>query len=630
MERPIKETVDYIKIIEDDSAKETKMNTKLISMFNVALLEKGASNNFKKINEKAIKCGYIVHPDCCTQSVAEFLEEQEFNPNSTFYKTWEDVSSKNRLELLFDQILHYVSTYGTEFKGETYIPNENPLNIPYKQFKVISPATKEEVIQRCLKLLESGIALSQYTLKVIFDFFNEANCLNDIDVDKIKNKEAQAILAKMLNRLPSDGFGILRCLVYNYTNSTVLIKNASMIFAIKTSTREPFDFSILSENQMIELSKIFYRFKPIFLALKKKNGAEKYINKIRKLAKKHHTPLKKNIWETCLIEQKDENLPIIEKEVENVSNFKKLRLMQSIKERILLNRRLGKMFIVRNGKMFVKKDYNTKCNLSYCLKLYGILEKSVINHLKTKATKVKLPKGIHLTCPTSEKNFIGNVPFGSYVDMFDDENIIGIYWRNEWGAHDLDLWFTDFKGKRYGWSGDYYSQNIDIVFSGDMTDADPEATEMFKLGKDVPDGNIGVNIYYATESNPKFKLFVAKNNGFCDKNDDFDKSKAYICDPNDIVFDTIISFDGCTLNKIGIVTNHRLFFANFGAGNSRVTSSAYSDVITSGMIAKAESCVELELLLKSAGFEIVDVADENEIVLDFTKLNKDDIIKLFD
>ena len=35
--------------------------------------------------------------------------------NSTFYKTWNDVTSKSRLHLLVDQLVHYMTTYGTDF-----------------------------------------------------------------------------------------------------------------------------------------------------------------------------------------------------------------------------------------------------------------------------------------------------------------------------------------------------------------------------------------------------------------------------------------------------------------------------------------------------------------------------------
>ena len=87
------------------------MNTKLISMFHSALKEPGAEKNFAKVNEVAMKYGYIIHPECCTKDVAAWLKEQSFNPNATFYKEWEDITSKTRFELLVDQILHYAHCF---------------------------------------------------------------------------------------------------------------------------------------------------------------------------------------------------------------------------------------------------------------------------------------------------------------------------------------------------------------------------------------------------------------------------------------------------------------------------------------------------------------------------------------
>ena len=40
------------------------------------------------------------------------------------------------------------------------------------------------------------------------------------NLDEVKNKEAQAVLSDLLEKLPSDEFGMLRCIVYKYTGST--------------------------------------------------------------------------------------------------------------------------------------------------------------------------------------------------------------------------------------------------------------------------------------------------------------------------------------------------------------------------------------------------------------------------
>ena len=101
------------------------MNTELIKIFGVAVSEPTEMLSFATVNTEAVKKGYIVHPDACTKSVLNFIREQNVDYNSTFYKTFEDVTSKSRFELFIDQVLHYASTYGTDYQGEAYVPNEN-------------------------------------------------------------------------------------------------------------------------------------------------------------------------------------------------------------------------------------------------------------------------------------------------------------------------------------------------------------------------------------------------------------------------------------------------------------------------------------------------------------------------
>ena len=644
------------------------MNTKLISMFHKALKEKGAEKNFAKVNEVAMKYGYIVHPDCCTADVAKWLKEQSFNPNATFYKTWQDITSKTRFELLVDQLLHYATTYGTDFAlGNGYVPNDEPITIPYEQFKMILPATKEEIFEQCFGMLKSGIALSDETLDVIVEYFTDYGFINKVNLDEVSNKEAQAILSEKLGILPNDEFGMLRCIVYRYTGKAMLIKDKASVYTIigkngfQYSRKGTFDFSKLTDEQLKKLSRIFYRYKPLFLAMKDgKNN--KAINKIRKYATVYHKPLKKGFWEICLSKECQEQpttaLAQAVAEVDNLNNFRKVQLMQSIKERLLGKDKTGKMFVIRNGSMFVREDYKATCNAKYLVELYNVLEDSLVKSLseKVQGYNIMLPKGVELACPTSEKNFIGNYPFGSYIPMNGDHNVFGIYWRNSWGARDLDLWYTDKNGQRYGWCSNY-TDGRTIVFSGDMTNAEPEASELFYLGKDVTEGNIGVNIYsptsYDYKGKTKFKLFVA-NEDCCDALNgrrgyswERRNSKPYMCDPNNIVFEAELSFKDRGLKKIGVISEGKIVLADLAAGNQRVTTSTAADIIQQQMKNKVESYVDLKPILEKAGANVIydpimvpsDLEDPNSEMVplteddielyDYSNLAKDDLIKLF-
>lgn len=69
------------------------------------------------------------------------------------------MTSKNRFELLLDQIEHYISTYGTHFEEAPFIVNDEfwklDLDLNFKEYKIIRSATKEEIISRTNSLLES-------------------------------------------------------------------------------------------------------------------------------------------------------------------------------------------------------------------------------------------------------------------------------------------------------------------------------------------------------------------------------------------------------------------------------------------------------------------------------------------
>lgn len=70
--------------------------------------------NPSRVNEQSLKCGYIVHPDCCTKAVYNYFINLSWNPNSTFYQTFLDVTSKSRFELFVDQLSSGFEEYDEE------------------------------------------------------------------------------------------------------------------------------------------------------------------------------------------------------------------------------------------------------------------------------------------------------------------------------------------------------------------------------------------------------------------------------------------------------------------------------------------------------------------------------------
>lgn len=620
-------------------------NGNLVKLFNISIEDPRNEVDYVTLNNFAMQVGYIVHPKACNLATQQFIRSISGNVNSTFYQTWEDVTSKTRFELFIDQLIHYVTTYGANFaqEGNGYVPNATPVGPVYislfKDYKVIMPCTEEDVYNRCMDMLTSGIAMKQDTIETIVDYVVEYVKVNDLlksgefDIDVIANREALTLLCDELGIAPNKKFDLFRYIMYKTTGSTLIIKNKPTINAIITSTTQ-FDFNTLSEKQLISLSSIFYRFKPLFLAFKKTYKGRTYystpitsrnasvINKIRRMAPKYHTPLEESVISTMLGKVYDSTVLI--ETATQMNTFQIIRLMNTIIER--LNHTDEKvMYIIRNGKMFVKDSKSYSGMIMYYVTVFNILKNELVSRLSEKATYVKYPKNMVLACPTSEKNFVGDLPFGTYMDLQNADSFVGIYWREEWGTHDFDLSVLSLDGNKIGWNADYYSNNQDIIYSGDMTSARPEATEIMLFKKGAQDGLVMVNRYNGRDGS-KFRFF-----GGVEPN--MNLKRNYMVDPNFIKFSADVVSD-TTQQTLGLLNMGRFYVMALGSGNSIVSvqKGSTQNERYNASVLKAKSYLKLKDVLTTAGFIDVDSVEElpkDAQILDLTQISRDTLINLF-
>ena len=620
-------------------------NGDLVKLFNISIEDSRNEVDYVTLNNSAMQVGYIVHPDACNLATQQFIQSISGNVNSTFYQNWEDVTSKTRFELFIDQLLHYVTTYGTDFacEGNGYVPNATPVGPVYislfKDYKVIMPCTEEDVYNRCMDMLTSGIAMKQATIETIVDYVVEYVTENDLlttgefDIDDIANREALTLLCDELGIAPNKKFDLFRYIMYKTTGSTLIIKNKPTINAIIRSNTQ-FDFNTLSDRQLIGLASIFYRFKPLFLAFKKTCTEGAYystpvisrnayvINKIRRMAPKYHTPLAESVMTTMLGKAHDST--VIAETAAQMNTFQIVRLMNTIIER--LNRTDEKaMYIVRNGKMFVKDAKSYDGMITYYATVFNILKNELVSRLSEKATYVKYPKNMVLACPTSEKNFVGDLPFGTYMDLQDSDSFIGIYWKEEWGTHDFDLSVLNIDGIKVGWDSRYYSDNQDVVYSGDMTSARPEATEIMLFKKGATDGSVMVNRYNGRDGS-KFRFF-----GGVEPN--MKLRRNYMVDPNFIKFSADVVSDTVE-QTIGLLNDGRFYVMALGSGNSIVSfhKGSKQNERYYASVLKAQSYLKLNYILSAAGFIDVDSVEElpkDAQILDLTQMSRDTLINLF-
>ena len=567
-----------------------------IKLFSKALNTKSLSPMI--VNELAASKGYVVHPDCCNERVVAFLNSIPNNYNTTFYKSVADVANMDRVELFIDQILHYISTYGTGYTATPYIPNpefgvQQPTLIDFTDCKVIAPITVEEISEKVCQLLYSGIALKGDTIEAVFALIDEFSI--KVDINSVKNIEAKMLLCGRLNILPSSPEEMVRYLVFLHTGKTLVIKNS---LSLKSIIANPTPIEALVTSFGIEkLASVFFRYKPLFLAMKSPVN-KVVINKLRRLADKHHKPFVPGYWETVL-SKPGNTLQFISK-LPELSNFKKARLLKAINER--MSEMTHKLFVIRNGKTHVEpvKPRNTD---QYEI-MRSLIVDSLVGSLSKKACKIKLPKEIRLAVPSSEKTFVGNIPFGSYIVPAESNSIFGIVWRGKDGAQDLDLAYMSLDGQRIGWNAGYYNQNQSIVYSGDMTSANPEACEYMFCKQGLADGIITVNAYNAND-NSMFNFFVGQTN------DDFIVSRN--TPSEDIMkFKAEMYITGET--SVGFYIDGRIYFCDLNSGSSRVSSfNQKTQDTVQYFVDTKDTFLYWDDVLTAAGFEITDTDYEIDL-----------------
>ena len=615
----------------------------LIKFFNAALTT-GTKLPVEQVIPEAAKRGYIVHPDCCTQEVLDFVKAQEFNPNSTFYRMWSDITEKDRFELLIDQLIHYASTYGTNYQGEVYCPNGAPINIPYNTYLVIKPVTEKEMFDLCVNCITAGAALANETLKSVTDFIINQIRINHypLDLDAVANRDALCIISNECGLFPTKGENIVRILYYQVFGNPMPIQGHMQMNALHgfknrygyksapTADVSKIDLTTLTDDQMKELARVFLRYKKFILGLKKNRKNAPVINRLRRMAEHYHKPMVKGFWENLT------NLPWAEvqarlpQELEKLdNNFKITRLIQMLTQRKLQNMTKSmRMFVVRNGKVWTDRNAIVPYNENWDIVIAELVNQLVANMAKKRESMgqniiVRFPKRLSLACPVSEKKYLGNVPFGSTYDLADQNNYFGVYWRGEWGTQDFDLHFLDDNGNHLGWNAGYYNEKQSIVFSGDMTSARPEATEMFYAKGQVklPDGNLHLNRYNGAE-NSKFRLFFGQDNIS-------NLTKGYMVDPNSIEFAEM----GVSTSKeqfVGRIQDQKLYVGVMDLNNNRVSCSDVEQ--NKAFKIMCMSYLPLKDILLAAGFvEYNDAHAEAGIepTIDLTNLQKNTLLDLF-
>lgn len=619
-----------------------KFNTATLELFGAIQID-DEKRSFK-INDKNfkhfIRNGIIVDDRISVTSELHDLIIEMFGlsgkkVNFTFHKSWEKVANANIEDLVSEQILHYITTYGYEQLGiynkdTVFIPREKlmkrKLSIDSIPLKVIRGLTKEEIKNEIIKL-GSGVALSEDSLKSMMVIIVE-NDYKDI-FNYIKNRELLSILYDYLGIAQKDPEEYLRYIIYALTKETLLIKNGVMTGKILSANQDDLDKLIKLAPK--NLASIFLRYKPIFLAMKKVSKKnKKFFNQLRRKAVKQHVPLPEDYMNSITMRVRNGTLDIVEfrKRLETAPILRKIRLAYSLKYR---SRDVDAIvYRIRNGKSYAD-DYNHPNDRKNYNEIYKIVKDSIVNALDVKGKTFYIPEGINYGVPASEKQFVGNIPAGTYIDV-KNNMIFGVHWTDVGDKRiDLDLSLTGMKSK-FGWDGRYRGDKKECLFSGDLTSAPAPlgASELFYVSNDIEDTLVKVNYFnHANGAGPvKTKLFVAferpKNFG-----------RNYMVNPNNIMLATDYSIKeketmfGLILN----VNNKRRFiFYNSTAGGSVTARNNESSAKTISFLKEyAASPISLNKMLKAAGANVItDVTDVKDYIdLSPNSITKNSILELF-
>jgi len=625
-------------------------NKATLRLFTAIQIEKDwfqKDKNHSKFYERMVKNGYLLDPRIvATEELLDEIEEivgiSGEKANSSFHKSWRVIQDTPQEALWMQAIIHYITTYGFEslgiFQEETvYIPHEK-LDLPELEqdlpLVVIKGLTQDGVFDKIFRIGQ-GIALHENTLMDIMEIvrFNE---FYPIFVHEIKNRELKMRLYDYYNIAPTDPEEYLRYLILKLTGESLIIKNSKLIGKIKQSDGYHLDQYI--QKAPWNLASIFYRFKPLFLAMKSISGNKRFFNQLRRSAKNIHNPLPEDFLNniTSYIKNHSKDFrKLFWGRLDSASIFRKIRLAQALKFRLQKSNSI--VYRVRNGRSWVD-DFSwpdeRELELRAALKL---VIRSIVDNIKenVEGKTIFIPKNIHYTLPATEKQFTGFLPTGSSVSV-DEDMIVGIHWFNtKRNRIDLDLSAILTSGKKIGWNLSYLTEEGDVLFSGDMTNAPrPKgASELFYLKREIKDPVLLLVNYYngcgtELESVPT-KILVAKENA---TKRNFKHN--YMVDPNNIVLSSNISMENLQ-SVIGLLINvdgsNRFYFSNISYGFSNISYGPQSEKMMEYLKNDLLSRLDLREVLEQAGAEVVDIIPEDESIdidLSPNSLSKDSIINL--
>ncbi|MCT4615484.1 MAG: hypothetical protein N4A49_11485 [Marinifilaceae bacterium] len=581
---------------------------KSLKLFNSVLSK--STNQSVFISDK----GFIIEAGAlwAKSEIIDFYEKENLDAcgfNKTFHKSWIKITQSTKQELVLDQIKHYISTYGSEFKDDIYIPNEI-LEIPKLdlKFKIIKACSRKEMVSKSLNLLQSGIALKEDSIDDILSLLVDDLSYEFTGNEGIKNNEALAKIADLYGIVPKDELSFFRYIIYRTTGKSLIIKNENLIKAIKESEYNPqIEFE---EYGLEKLAQIFNRFKVLFLAYKIK--CPKQINKISRLSKKYHKPLIENpLNKATSISLNNTHLHWLD----NATAFALFRALVACYNRI----KGQKIFTykIRNGKSYVKEnklndnlENNYNFILNYCKARFNLKNKTFF-----------LPSDIDYALPFSEKMFVGNIPIGT--KFYADSLAVGVYWENAWGAEDLDISALGI-GEKIGWNSSYNAEDGGLLYSGDITNAPDGAVEYMYANNKLSQAYLIQNNVYQGKNDCGYKIIVGAGDNI---------NYNYMMNPNNLFVETKCQ-SVQNQSILGILLPYKskqcFVLLNIGSGSIKVSNnSEITNMAIQSLYQEWNNSFSLKDMIIELGARITNDEDKADYNLSLQNLTKETFLEIF-
>lgn len=546
--------------------------------------------------------------------------------NATFYKNVDTVLGKSRFNLFVEQVIHYMGTYGMASIGEkpiTLVPVQE-LNIPdvdvsKLKVTVIRLVDDVEIANAVNETMTTAKTPSNRVvagIKALIPFFTAP-------VDDIRSFELAVIAYDHLGSVPMDPKMFLRYLIYKTTGETLVVNSHRAAQNIKNHAASDTGLAcrLLSRANMPDLASIFLRHKNLFLAYKAYDGCKPIINRLRRLADTYHKPMSdvnvKNAIQLVLGGSYTEAKSLIPR----MDNRELVKVLNAVSARLNMTDTTPGVFNVRTGRSYCKADAFeplTSAEFDVLNQYSDWLLYELANRLRPTISgkTFYIPEYVEYTVPTTEKQFMGNFPWGTaFSTECNDFNpsaptTIGVQWVNpdEEDWVDLDLHCFTADGHHFGWNSDFYGEDGQVIYSGDMTNAPAPtgAAEAFWV-KNIRVPIIFTLNEYRGPMNMKFKLALSKETIYGPRD-----TRDYVMDPNQLLFTPVpLQFNNGTSMTLGFFDRGCFYLYSGNLSEGAVPRGDFSKYIA-GIVFQQENRALVSNLLTFCGANVIRSLEEKE------------------